>query len=425
MYGGRAAPGIPKKGSHEKEDEVTKSRPKQQSRKFPFTKRAIEALPAHDQDSPSREAEYADAECTGLHLRISKNGRRFFQHRYRIFGRKQCMALGEFPAVSLQEARQRVAENKILLARDKDPAQDRVKSRNDLTFAEFANQRYLPHAKDHKKTWDDDVWKIEKVLNPALGKLRLSCITQRDVAQLHAREKARTSATSANHVLSTLKRMLNLAVKWELIEKNPAGGQEKFKEPAQRERYLSEEEIPRFREALESDDDGLSVAAIRLLLFTGCRRSEVVSLRWEQVRLEEGRFLLRDTKNGRSRSVHLNTTAKGVLEDLAVKRSLEARTRESEYVFPSRQGTRRGHLFDLRKPFERACEAAEIENFRVHDLRHTFASVAVRSGASLFDVQKLLGHQDIAMTQRYAHLADECLKKATESVSTMMCQATA
>jgi hypothetical protein len=86
-----------------------------------------------------------------------------------------------------------------------------------LTFTEFATQYYLPHAKEHKKTWDDDVWKVEKLLNPAFGKQRLSGITSRDVALLCSKEKARTSATTANHLLSTLKRMLNLAVKWELL----------------------------------------------------------------------------------------------------------------------------------------------------------------------------------------------------------------
>jgi integrase len=392
----------------------------QQSRKFPFTKRDIEAIPAHDPDSPSREAEYADAGCIGLHLRVGKNGRRFFQHRYRAFGRKKCLSLGEFPAVSLQEARQRVAENKALLARGKDLSEERGRDRSESTFAEFATKRYLLHAKAHKKTWDDDVWKIEKVLNPALGKLRLSQITARDVSQLHTKEKERTSATSANHVLSTLKRMLNLAVRWELLAKSPAAAVEKFREPPQRERYLSEEEIPRFFRALEEDDDRLSVAAIRLLVFTGCRRGEIVTLTWDRVRLEEGRVLLRETKNGRSRSVHLNAKARAVLEDLAARRDQEARTRESEYVFPSRKGARKPHLFDLRNPFGKACESAGIEGFRVHDLRHTFASVAVRSGASLFDVQKLLGHQDIAMTQRYAHLSEQGLKNATEMVSALL-----
>lgn len=87
-----------------------------QSRRFPFTKRSIESLPSHDPDSPSREAEYTDAECIGLHLRVSKKGRKFFQHRYRHLGRKKCMTLGEFPHVSLQEARQRVSEHKTVLA---------------------------------------------------------------------------------------------------------------------------------------------------------------------------------------------------------------------------------------------------------------------------------------------------------------------
>lgn len=89
-------------------------------------------------------------------------------------------------------------------------------------------------------------------------------------------------------------------------------------------------------------------------------------------------------------------------------------------MFPSRQGTRKGHLFDLRKAFERACQEAGIDNFRIHDIRHTFASMAVMSGASLYDVQKLLGHQDIAMTQRYAHLSDEGLKKATAGVANLL-----
>lgn len=122
---------------------------------------------------------------------------------------------------------------------------------------------------------------MEKFLIPIIGKQRLSSITSRDVAQLHRNEKARTSATTANHLLTTLKRMLNLAVKWEVLVKNPAAGQKKFMEPPQRVRYLSEDEIPRFLAALEEDEDGLSVAAIRLLLYTGCRRSEVVSLKWD------------------------------------------------------------------------------------------------------------------------------------------------
>jgi integrase len=393
------------------------------SRKFPFSKLEIERLPAHDPASPSRETEYADSACTGLHLRVSKNGRRFFQHRYRFLGRKMCLSLGEFPAISIKDARQRVAEHTGLLARDKDPAVERGKVRADLTFEEFATQHYLPHAKAHKQTWDDDKNQIERRLNPVLGKLRLQVISPRDVAIVHTKEKERTTASTANHLLTTLRRMLNLAVKWGLLEKNPAGDQEKFKEGPLRERYLSKEELPRFLKALDEEADRLSVAALRLLLYTGCRREEVMSLKWENVRLDEDRIFLPKTKNGRSRTVHLNARAKNVVQDLLARREEEDRTRGSEYVFPSRQGTKKGYLYDLRKPFEKACMLSMVENFRIHDLRHTFASIAVSSGADLYAVQRLLGHQDIAMTQRYAHLAADDLKRATEGVSEMFDQA--
>lgn len=388
-------------------------------RKFTFTKKAIESLPPHDPASPSREAEYSDVECTGLRLRVSKNGRRFFQHRYSFLGRKQCISLGEFPAVSVQDARLRVNEHKALLARDKDPSVERGKVRDELTFSDFATQHYLPHAKAHKQTWENDKTQIEKRLNPVLGKLRLQSITARDVAMVHAKEKERTTASTANHLLTTLKRMLNLAVKWQLLEKNPAASQEKFKEGPLRERYLSKEELPRFMKALEEENDRLSVAALRMLLYTGCRREEIMSLKWENVRLNEERIYLPKTKNGHSRTVHLNGRAKEVIQELLVKKEQDQRTCGSDYVFPSRNGAKKPYIYDLRKPFEKACIIAEIENFRIHDLRHTFASMAVSSGADLYAVQRLLGHQDIAMTQRYAHLAADDLKKATEGVSEM------
>jgi integrase len=391
-----------------------------QNRRFPFTKRTIESLPAHDTDSPSREAEYTDAECIGLHLRVSKNGRKFFQHRYRHLGRKKCMSLGEYPHISLQEARQRVSEHKTLLARDLDPADERSQKRDDITLATFANEFYIPHATMHKKTWQEDVNRIKLRINPALGSLRLATITQRDLTNFHAKEKERTSSTTANHYLSLLKRMLNLAVKWGLLEKSPAAGMDKFKEPPHRERYLTKEELPKFLKALDELDDRLSVAAIKLLLFTGCRRNEVLSMKWDQVRFEEGRIFLPMTKNGRSRSVLLNVKAKEILEGLLSRKDDDSRTRNSDFVFPSRAGTCKGYIYDLRKPFEAACAIAGIEGLRIHDLRHSFATIAIMGGASLYEVQKLLGHSDISMSQRYAHMADESLQLATDNFAQMI-----
>jgi len=391
-------------------------------KRFPFTKRAIEALPAHAMDSPSREAEYTDMECIGLHLRVGKSGRKFFQHRYRHLGRKKCLTLGEFPYVTVQEARQRVSEHKSLLARDVDPADERSQKRNDLTLAEFIKTYYTPHATMHKKTWQEDVYKIDRRINPFLGKLRLSAITSRDISSFQAKVKERCSSTTANHYLILVRRMLNLAVKWGLLEKNPASGVDKFKELPHRERYLTKEELPRFLRSLDLQDDRLSVAAIKLLLFTGCRKGEILALRWEDV--QEGRLFLPMTKNGKSRSVILNAKAKEVLAGLKERKEQVPLTRDSLYVFPSRDGSRKKHIIDLRVPFEKVCEAAGIEGLRIHDLRHSFATIAVMAGASLYDVQKLLGHSDIGMTQRYAHMVDDSLQRATDNVSSAIEEAT-
>ena len=390
------------------------------SKKFPFTKRAIDALPAHDPASPSRESEFSDAECSGLHLLVSKTGRKSMLHRYRYQRKKKSMALGEFTSISsVQDFRKTVMEHKALLAKNIDPAAERNKSRNDLTFEEFADKLYMPFAKQHKITWDDDLNFIKQMLS-SIGQMKLAAITPRDVAIVHSMERNRTSACTANHLLKTLKRMLNLAVKWDMLEKNPATYQEKFKEGPLRERYLSKEELPRFLNALDQLDDRLSVAALRLLLFTGCRREEILSLKWENFRKDEGRIFLEKTKNGLSRSVHLNEKAMTILCELQEKKELETRTKDSVYVFPSRNGAKKPYLYDLRKPFEKACQLANIDNFHIHDLRHTFASMAVSSGADLYAVQRLLGHQDPTQTQRYAHLAADDLKRATEGVAKML-----
>ena len=129
------------------------------------------------------------------------------------------------------------------------------------------------------------------------------------------------------------------------------------------------------------------------------------------------------TKNGKSRLVHLNQRSSEILQDLAARKDQTERTKNSNYVFPSRQGTRKKYLFDLRKPLEKACALAGIENFHTHDLRHTFASLAVSSGVDLYAVQRLLGHQDITMTQRYADLSANDLQVATEGIAALIEQA--
>jgi integrase len=154
----------------------------------------------------------------------------------------------------------------------------------------------------------------------------------------------------------------------------------------------------------------LSKAAIKLLLFTGGRRGEILSLQWHQVKLNEKRLFLPGTKNGKSRSIILNDRAMAVLKELEVNKN-------GEYLFPSRNGARKPHINDLRIPFGKVSEAAGVEGLRVHDIRHSFATLALQGGASVYDVSKLLGHSDVSMTQRYAHMVDDSLQKATDNMA--------
>jgi len=393
------------------------------TRKFPFTRRAVESLPAHDPASPSREAEYSDAGCSTLRLSVSKQGRKAYLMRYTYRGRKRCLSLGEHTEVfGPQEARRMVAEHKACIGRDVDPAEEREKRRADLTFAEFAEQHYLPLARARKKSIRTDEYWIRKQLTPAVGNRPLKGITQRDVAQLCLKEKERSSATGANHLLAILKVVMSTAVKLGFAERNPCTGHEKYKEPPPRDRYLSREELPRFLAALEGAGTRLHVAALRLLVFTGMRRMECTSLTWEQVFLDEHRVLLRVTKNKRPRSVQLNSRALAVIRELAAQRDSDPVTRDSPHLFPSlRSDSKLGHILDLRKAFDRACEKAGITGVRVHDLRRTFGSWGVMSGQSIYSVQKLLGHRDVAVTEStYAHLSSDALHGASEGIVGML-----
>lgn len=379
------------------------------SRKFKFSKTAIDSLPVHPRDSCSREQEYSDEQVTGLKILVSKNGRKFFHFRYSYRKRKKALSIGEFPAVSVQEARDKALEFRNLLSKGIDPQTEKKNRLTALTFSEFTEKEYLPYATQSKKSWKDDQNKLKADMLPVFGEMTLNDITTRDIQKYIVKITERTSGSTANRHYSLLCRMFNLAVQWQFIKENPCKTIRKQKESGGKERFMGEEEIKRFLAAL--DDIGMNVAtcALRFLLFTGLRFSEAITLRWEYVDLKAGQIKLVKTKAGKARAVVLNELAKGVLQDLHA-------ARESDWVFPG--SGPKGHVICLKRTFNKVREIADIHDFRIHDLRHTFASIAINSGSSLYEVQKLLGHHSSQMTQRYAHLADSSMKSATDGVAT-------
>jgi integrase len=249
---------------------------------------------------------------------------------------------------------------------------------------------------------------------PQLGKRKVADIQRADVAQLIT--AMADTPPMANKVISLLSKAFNLAEIWGWRPEgtNPCRHIERFKEES-RERYLSESELVRLGETLakiESEGTTLpqAIGAIRLLILTGCRSAEILKLRWDEVDLERRCLRLSDSKTG-SRTVVLNTAALQILSGLD-------RVAGNPHVIP---GAKRGsHLSTLQRLWDRVRVEADIADVRIHDLRHTFASVGVNTGHNLSVVGKLLGHSKILTTQRYAHLADDPVRQASEQIGSTL-----
>jgi integrase len=215
----------------------------------------------------------------------------------------------------------------------------------------------------------------------------------------------------ANRCLALLSTMLNYAERKGLLPPgaNPCRHVERFPE-RQRERFLSEAEIARLgavlTEAAQLGEHASVVAALRLLIFTGCRLGEILTLQWDDVDTERGCLRLRDSKSG-PRGVTLGAPALEVLAGLS-------RLDGNPYVLPgARDG---GHYVALQKAWRRLRAKAKLDDVRIHDLRHSFASVGAGSGESLLIIGRLLGHSQASTTERYAHLADDPVRAAADRI---------
>ena len=245
---------------------------------------------------------------------------------------------------------------------------------------------------------------------PSFGRQSIGQVKRADIARLH--HEMRAKPYQANSTLAMLSKFFGWAEMHGLRPdgSNPCRHVEKYREK-RRERFLSQAELGRLGDALRIAERDKSsspwvIAAVRLLTFTGMRRNEILTLRWEHVSEERESFCLPDSKTGQ-KVVHLNAPALAVLQSIP-------RLALNPYVIC---GEKPGHhLVNLEKPWRRIRKAAQLDDVRLHDLRHSFASVAASGGQSLIVIGKMLGHSQPATTARYAHLADDPVKAASNAV---------
>ncbi|MBF0588669.1 MAG: tyrosine-type recombinase/integrase [Magnetococcales bacterium] len=368
-----------------------------------LTKRTIDSLTPTE-----KRAEYSDDVLKGFIIRVYPSGRKSFMIRYRMGNASKRYAIGDYGKWTVGQARKEAMELLRLASKGEDPSQARRRSREALTFSQLA-EKYLEARADSKRTIYDDRNKLDLRLIPAWGKRPINLITSRHVRQVITKLKADGRAVATcNRYLALIRVMFNFAIREGLLEDNPAATIKVEQENNKRTRWLDADELNRLFQALEEYGSPTATAALAMMLYTGARSGNVLSASWDDIDMERRQWTIPRTKAGKAQVVPLNDAAMGVLEN-------QEKVMVSRYVFPGQKPW--AHLTTVKKPWAAATKRAGIKDARIHDLRHTFASMVVNSGAELYHVQQLLGHATGAMTQRYAHIKDEVLRKASGSVA--------
>jgi integrase len=281
-----------------------------------------------------------------------------------------------------------------------------VKKQKKIKLEVFAVE-YMNYSKTNKsiRTYEKDVTSVMSNLVPFFKGKYLHEVVPKLVEKYKAMRKEKVKPSTVNKELSALNAMLNRAVEWGYIEKNPASSVKKLKEIMPVPRFLSLEECRRLLESAT----GHVYHIVATALYTGMRLSELLNLEWQDIDFKNQSIRVDNksdhhTKNYEPRSVPMNSYLSSVLKKIP-------RHLKSSYVFCTTNGEK---FTKIRNGFNATLKRAEIEHCRFHDLRHTFASHLVMDGCDLRTVQQLLGHKDIKMTMRYSHLSKEHLRKAVE-----------
>ena len=375
-----------------------------------LTTRIVEALPISE-----RETVVWDRELPGFGVRVHPSGSKVYMVHKRSGGKSRRVTIGRHGVWSLDAARREAGGIIASLKNGETPARPGAETgpASGPTMAELAEQYMVEHvAVRCKPTTARSCRHIfDKYLLPQFGRLRLGEITPDRVAALHYR--LREKPIMANQVIDVLSRLFHKAAKSDYA---PDGGNPcRFikKYPTRScERFLSEREFVRLGTVLDELEakgkiSATAAAGLRLLMLTGCRRNEVLTLRWEDVDLEHDELRLRDAKTG-ARAVPLSPTARQVLAALP-------RQPDSPWVISGRgPGVR---LSNLNAPWEVVRKKAGLNDVRIHDLRHSYASGGLLVGEGLPMIGKLLGHNHVHTTARYAHLANDPLKSAANRIA--------
>ncbi|NDJ52480.1 MAG: tyrosine-type recombinase/integrase [Chloroflexi bacterium] len=363
---------------------------------------------------------YFDAEIKGFLLEHRAGGGATYYFRYRDPQRRvRQIRIGRVEEIDLGDARAKAYAFKKMVAEGGDPHVEGHRLRDIPNFAAFIEERYLPYAKTRKRSWETDESLLRNHLVPRFGEYRLNRITRGDIITMHhAAKEAGYAAGTANRWLVLMRFVFNCAIRWDVLPvgSNPTSGVSLFEDNGARERYLTPQEIQRLFSELERNPNKQVGQVIQLLLYTGARKREVLDARWEFVDFERRLLTVPLSKSGKPRHIPLSDAAIKLLKNLP-------RASGIPWVFFNpKTGKPPVSIFHAWDTIRKRVGLGEV---RLHDLRHSFASVLVNQGCSLYEVQRLLGHADTKTTMRYAHLSPQALVDAANVVGAVVERAVA
>ena len=413
-----------------------------QPKDFNFTQAKLDALLLPAQ---GKRAYYRDAGQAGLIIDVRSSGSKSFYLYKKIEGKPERIFLGQYPDMKIPEARALAAVKKGQIAKGVNPQEEKRKIRQEMTFAELFNLYMERYSKIHKKSWQYDEREIQKFLSQWF-KRKLSSIKKHEVQKLHEEIHNNNGLYQANRILERIRGIFNKAIEWGWEGNNPAKGVKKFKEKS-RDRFIQPVELPLLYAAIEADENETVRDYILISLMTGARKTNVLSMRWEQINWQHKEWRIPDTKNGDPVTIPLINPAVEILEKRKKKN-------HREWVFAG-EGAK-GYFSDPKKAWDRIRQKATLElwkqtpeiliiiqqaetnireknnyaftilkliseikkiakdkkiilpngslDLRLHDIRRTMGSYQAITGASLPIIGKTLGHRNSQSTAIYARL---------------------
>ncbi len=381
-----------------------------QNRKL--TKRVVDS-----EDANGLDRKVFDNALAGFHLRIKPSGLKSFAIQYRTRGgRQRSLTLGRYGTLTVDEARHEARLLLTQVAKGEDPSLDRNTKRHSVSMQGLWDEYLVKHAKPKKAprsvVEDEAIWRLW--LNKTIGPIKVDQLGRKDVEHLHA--SMQHVPSRANRMLALLSKMMNLAVLWGYCEKNPCMGIPKYREVC-RERFLTSDEREALASVLGKESDRCAANATWLAMLTGARRGEVLNAKWDQFHLDgHAPIWILPASNTKQRRINRKLlSAQAVM--LLSEWKQECPNSDAGWVFPGKDPMLPRP--DLKGPWRRIRKTAKLEDFRFHDLRHDFASLAVGDGWSLSMIGKYLGHNSVQTTQRYAHLQDDPLRAMAERIGTL------